>query len=155
MLQETGEEHPEDHHHPDDHDHGHDHDHDHDHEHEHGKHEHSHDHSHGHGHSKHGALGGVQLCQRRSRQRAVCLNPAAACLHLDNAPTYPSPLLRCHPLSWLRSAAHKHDDRVSSCGFEIEGDMDMKLLNAWLSKLLKVLEPVALQVNTSKFAFAY
>ncbi|KAG1668150.1 hypothetical protein FOA52_005142 [Chlamydomonas sp. UWO 241] len=31
---------------------------------------------------------------------------------------------------------HKHDDRVTSVGFQMEGSCDMAKLNAWLSKLL-------------------
>ena len=36
---------------------------------------------------------------------------------------------------------HKHDDRVTSCGFEIEGAFDMELLNAWLRDLLQTRGP--------------
>lgn len=32
---------------------------------------------------------------------------------------------------------HKHDDRVTSVGIQMEGDCDMQKLNEWLSKLLQ------------------
>lgn len=36
---------------------------------------------------------------------------------------------------------HKHDDRVTSCGYEIEGEFDMELLNVWLRDLLQTRGP--------------
>eukprot|EP00198_Chlamydomonas_reinhardtii_P011338 XP_001700675.1 predicted protein [Chlamydomonas reinhardtii] len=38
---------------------------------------------------------------------------------------------------FLHHHDHKHDDRVTSVGFEIDGEMDMPKLNMWLSKLLQ------------------
>jgi len=31
---------------------------------------------------------------------------------------------------------HQHDDRVTSVGFEVEGECDGRRLNAWLSRLM-------------------
>ena len=35
---------------------------------------------------------------------------------------------------------HKHDDRVTSVGIQMDGSCDMAKLNEWLSKLLQVSE---------------
>merc|ERR1711998_242829 len=35
------------------------------------------------------------------------------------------------------AATHRHGDAVSSCGFEICGEMDMDRLNTWLEALLR------------------
>ena len=37
--------------------------------------------------------------------------------------------------TWV--AQHEHDDEVGSFAIEREGDVDMDLMNAWLSKLLR------------------
>ena len=37
---------------------------------------------------------------------------------------------------YKRQAQHEHDDEVGSFAIEREGDVDMDLMNAWLSKIL-------------------
>ena len=128
--QETGEEHHDDD--DDDHDNGHGHAHDHDHED--GKHDHSHDHKHSH----HGALSASGATAARPFRFRSCLarrNYLAPSLLLA---TNGTKIAQLSVASFLYRAAHKHDDRVTSCGFEIEGEMDMQKLNGWLSKLLQV-----------------
>ncbi|KAG8470804.1 hypothetical protein KFE25_009225 [Diacronema lutheri] len=39
--------------------------------------------------------------------------------------------------SFLEDGEHEHDQRITSIGFEKEGDLDMDKLNAWISKLLQ------------------
>lgn len=106
---ETGEE---DHHHHHHHDHGHDHTctskcHD-------GQ----HDHSHEHGHEEH-------KCD-------------SSCPDHDHDHDHHHDHNHGHKGEAKKGRHHHvHDDRVTSCGFELEGEMDMMKLNGWLSKLLQ------------------
>ncbi|KXZ42979.1 hypothetical protein GPECTOR_108g174 [Gonium pectorale] len=117
---ETGEEDHHHHHHHHHHDHDHDHDHKcsdkchdghHDHSHEH--HDHDHDHEHEHEHKHEGEC--TEKCKDGEHHHEGEAKKGGHGHHHH----------------------HVHDDRVTSVGFELEGDMDMQLLNGWLSKLLQ------------------
>ena len=48
---------------------------------------------------------------------------------------------KTHGLDIVEPPDHKHDETVSSVGIAIDGDLDAKKLNNWMSELLKVKGP--------------
>ncbi|KAG2490407.1 hypothetical protein HYH03_011207 [Edaphochlamys debaryana] len=134
---ETGEE---DHHHHHHHSHDHDHDHDHDHKCTDKCHDGHHDHDHKH------------------EDEHKCTDK---CHDGEHDHSHDHGHEHKHEGKVKSHHHHVHDDRVTSCGFELEGAMDMQKLNGWLSKLLQERGPdlyrskgiLSIQGSDDKYVF--
>jgi G3E family GTPase len=129
FLKDGGHKHKHDHKHEHKHEHEHEHDgkdHSHcDHEHGHCEHDHDHDHDHKHAHDEH--------------DHSHCDHEHGYCEHdhdHEHEHEHKTHSLDLHEEH--EEHDHVHDESVTSVGITIQGELDAKKLNTWMSELLKV-----------------